>query len=478
MTEPLENVRTLYLSSEYIPEFQSSRVVSIPLVEYIHPSEGYDLVYSLKSLGFKSTAMNISDNLKNNRLRFEIYYDTTNVSYYYDINETIPANRIKQIDPTTPTDFLPPDSSFIEIVIPDGHYTVNELFEILSTNSVVSNSTEISTTSQMIIPSGYYRDYEGDRKSYHNIISMRVLWEETNFGYTINLVSDTSSHMKIPSGFLYSELYPNIIGFAILPSELDGYDALFNKLFTYLQTEIKNTPISNPQRRGKNPHDGIDFLFNTDMIAMDALIPQDPTEADNVIIAGLQWDKNSLYILERGNEKVYDTEKGIFPNGLPYDPKKYTAFAKPILDPLFIEITINLPNASMDEQGNSNMLTRLFTMGTSQGNVDLYQTWDNPKRTTLPNGQGFSTINLSFDSQGGLWDFFNLLFLLEFELGEVQSQQLLNEIETPKDVVVPPSDEITDANASIGLPIKAPLSARYFPYQTTSVHLNKKTRFL
>lgn len=448
-----ERVRTLYISSENVNNFSSSNRVSISLQETIAPEDGYNLVYGLKSIGFKSTAMNISEALKNNRIRYQFEYDGSNVTQVWD------TERLQFV--TAPAK-LQSESYTVdyEYVIPDGHYTFDQLMTSLS---VVKNYDVIYDYEppNFVLPSGYYRDISNSHKDISNILNFLIYWKETPFGFTINLI-DSDDTVEDYDEEIASTFYPILKSVTILPSSVDGFDRLYNFLFTNYNTSVPQTPISAPSQRGFNPPKGICFLVECD--------PSKYT---------LFRHRSNKFIKEIGNERFYDTSQEKYPNiNMPFDMKKYIAYYKRNLDPVYIDVHISLPNASMDERGHRNILTRLFTLGTDDGNAALFQAWENPKKTILSGGQGFSTISLEFESQDNLWDFFNLEFTLEIEFSEINNEQLTEDMSNEVNLNIPVSDEISNTIQSIGRgPLRHPLSSTHFPYHSTGLHLHKKTKY-
>ena len=76
------DIKTLYISSENVDYYQSSSRVTINLQNSIVPDEGFIMMYALKSIGFNSTVMNISEAQRNNRLIFRLRYDMSQVLWY------------------------------------------------------------------------------------------------------------------------------------------------------------------------------------------------------------------------------------------------------------------------------------------------------------------------------------------------------------------------------------------------------------
>ena len=137
----LERTNTLYISSENVDYFTSSNRVTIPLAENLSPADGYNLVYCVKSVGFNSTVYNISEEQGNNRLTFAVDYDVTawQAALVQGSSQPLQAdghryNIYKTAD--YPGQYpTPPTTVTHELIVPDGLYTLSQLFAFLSTSS-------------------------------------------------------------------------------------------------------------------------------------------------------------------------------------------------------------------------------------------------------------------------------------------------------------------------------------------------------
>lgn len=472
-TQKQERVRTLYISSENVDYFESSERITINLQNSVIPEEGYNLYYALKSIGFNSTAMNISSHQKNNWIRYVITQDWTEVTHKI-IRTTDPAEasiyttgfKFEQI---TLADRVP--TRTIDIQIPDGHYTLHSLLDYLSTASV--DPTFDPTASPYIIPSGFYHDYEQvlqpDGSRYYdvqNIIPLRLQWSETYSGFQIELLQQTAECRKekytYPPGeggnILHIEkLFPNISVFSIEPHP--SFPKLFETLFTNYNSSYSNTPISTPSKTGINPPKAIDF--NITRPEGDGPYP-------------LQW--KDLKISERGNEKNYNIPDKSFPTNDQINYHNYVAYYKPVLDPVYVDVEISLPNPSMDDKGEKNILTRIFTLGAKDGNSSLFQQWHNPKHVVISGNGGFSSITLDFKAQSDKWNFFNLEFSVELDIFE-----MLEEYDLPNthivDVNIPAIDPISAVTAqSSNHPV--PLHPHHFNYHMGGIQPMKKSRYI
>lgn len=467
-----ERIRTLYISSENVDYFDSSERITINLQHSVIPEEGYNLYYALKSIGFNSTAMNISNHQKNNWIRYVITQDWTEVTHKI-VRPTDPVEQALytsgfKFEEITVADRIP--TRTVDIQIPDGHYTLHSLFEYLSTAYADRSSP---TSSPYIIPSGFYHDYEKvlqpDGSMYYdvqNMIPLKLLWSETPSGFQIELLKQNTAPDKLT--YMYGvtdeetllhveKLFPNISVFSIEPHPT--FPSLFNTLFTNYNSEYSNTPISTPSKTGINPPHAIDFHITR-------------PEGDGAY--PLKWQ--DLKISERGNEKNYNIPDKKFPTDDLVNYHNYVAYYKPVLDPVYVDVEISLPNPSMDEKGEKNRLARIFTLGAKDGNSSLFQQWHNPKQVVISGNSGFSSITLDFISQANKWNFFNLEFTIELDICE-----MMEEYDLPNnhivDVNIPATDPISATSAqSSNHP--TPLHPHHFNYHMGGIQPMKKSRYI
>lgn len=462
--------RSVLLSSSNIGWYTSSETVTVYLGEPVSSEDGFDLAYGIRSLGFHNTSMNISHRLKNNSLTIRVYYDNSNVQY--KLTPIDPSNhdlgyRYRTPLTTAEKENLP---NYIdhEVSIPDGHYTFTELLSELK--------------NLLGVPSGLYVNVTNSHLDTENIIHLSFQFTETVSGFTMTAYTfypapTLVNYTWLPTGITdppaevlpINQICPLPVGYAILPSD---ESSLFNLLFTNRNTDYPDVPISSPpwkRATGLNPPNGIYFgLFIIDDIVnppgADLLTPT-KTVAQPVIADG--------HIKELGNENIYDTKAGIYPDKI-WDHEVYKAYYKARLDPVYLEIEISLPNPSIDERGHGNTLSRLFTLGTDVGNSSLSQYWDTPKMVVLDGFTQFSSIQLNFKAEDDKWDFFNLEFTIELYVCEYLIED--NEDTNVRDVTMPPSDVITDTSINVGGSSIRPLPASHFPYRNSAIHNVHKRR--
>lgn len=476
--------RTVYISSDSINDFIESDRNTVYLSENIGAEEGYNLSYGLASIGFNATVMNISKKLQNNSLSFLFEYDYTNVQYE--------MKAIPNPAPDAPQwEFIAivPDTiektETVTISIPDGHYTFDELLRYLSNDSGETSNFVLSTKS------GYCIDLQMNRQSVGNVLNFPLKWKPTENGYKISCEDDETpirgwyddKTAFAVDHYPLEQIQPKLISVTILPDERQS--GLYDLLFTNYNATYEFTPISTPpdiRATGMNPPQGIQFLFPSDISPhYDAGVPitiLTPFKFHFVIIdyeGVFGYTPKVIEIIELGNETIYNTPAGIYPNQK-YNMHEYVAYYTPILDPVYIDIEISLPNSAMDERGHRNVLTRLFPVGAKDGNTSFFRQWEAPKMTLLT---GFSTIgNISIDlsSQNNRWDFFNLEYSIELLFVEIQDEK--EEI-TANDVSIAPTDPISDASTAVGGVQRRPLPSTHFtPYRTANLQIHKRTKFI
>lgn len=447
MSKEQHRPRSVFLSSKNIEYFMSSERVNVYLGETITAEEGFDLAYGVRSLGYNSTALNISEKQKNNRLDIDIIVDKRYVTRGF---------RFPRVDGMPNSYNLTPEE--IEsiptlrthtIIVPDGHYTFSTLLEYLSSVQIPSG--------YIIVPN------DDDHLKESNRSDIKFTWTETVGGFEIVMENAPEAYNyftdeggNLPEVYNIRNFVPFIFGVAISPNE--AYPELYTTLFTNLNTEVENTPISTPpyiSARGLNPPQGIYFMVEPNP-TFSYFHNQD--EMDEAPLIQRSPFIFAEHIMEIGNESIYNTIQNIFPNQR-CNECKYIAYYKPRLDPVYLDISISLPNPSIDERGHKNILCRLFTLGSDSGNTSLFQYWDTPKMTVLDGMTSFNNIHLEFESENDKWNFFNLefsieLFVCEYEEVRIGPQQY--------DVDMPPSDQLTDASMTSGMTPTSPFPTTHF----------------
>jgi len=477
-----ERTRTIHISSETVDYYSSSDTTTVNYSKSITPLDDYDLVYAVRSVGLNSSAFNISEIQKNNKLTITIEYDDSETTAYISC-PPIPANgeypqRNTEYEiyefttyPNLKNTLVYHGSIDVDIIVPDGLYTFSQLLDQLSTSN--------SSIGNYIIPSGYVMDGRRRDVDVDNMRGIQLRWLETTYGFIIEYVPDSTELINLyttptigggATPFTVPELYPKIKSITIKPNSRDPL--LYNLLFTNYNSSSQNTPISTPSvdpAKGINPPTSIQFLFDgTRPVTKD---PESDTFIESTPLNIIP------YLKEIGNETNYDIGNEKYPTKDQFNYRKYVAYSKPILHPSYVDIEINLPNDTMDEQGEKSILSRIFTLGANTGTNSLFRAWENPKETVLSGYQGFSTIQIKFSSQNNLWNFFNLEFNIELEVWEVKREnetndQLIN-FNLPKD------DQISEATRNAGLSGTPPIHPGYFTHQPRGIQIQKKrSRFV
>ena len=432
------NTRTLYISSEDVDWYQSSSLVTVNLPQSIVPDDGYMLAYALKSIGMNTSVMNISNNLRNNRLRVLVHCDITNLLFYPVRGDVITNGRYnliaedkeewkkKKNTPFPCEKVIVQDENTLIYeyawTIPDGLYSLSDLFSYLSGN----------TDDQLHIPLPEYYDISDAKYTINaimNIVRKRFRFELTPSGFKIGLDNSQRTTAK-PSytigGTSYdkNQLFPQAFGISLLPDR--NQPSLYETLFTNYNSTSAKEPISalsREGRSGKNPPSGIYF----------------------------QFDKYEVRIKEIGNEHHYDIPNGVYPTGEKINRSMYIAYNHPILDPLYVDINISLPNHSIDGRGETNRLVRMFTLGNMDSTSHSYfRQWETPKVTTMDSVSGFNSVTVQFASEGDKWDFFNLEFAIELEIYQVMIEPLDGPSDAAAELIrtMPDDDPVTRAIAN------------------------------
>lgn len=463
---PMEHrPRTIYLSSESVNYFQSSERVSVSFTEPVVPVDGFHLAYGLNAIGFNSNAVNISERQRNNRLIIKSFYDKSLVTHIRKREPTwVPGADFEEyyIQNITGPELEALPTTFTQtIIVPDGHYTFQELLSYLSgTGDSFGRPT-------LVLETGYYKDLSVSTSLASNVLPLQLVWSETNSGFVIGLTrveNERDFRDEYEDEVSFAHLSPVLHQIQILPEETNP--GLYDLLFTNYSTDSADTPISTPahlNKKGLNPPYGLAFIVEIDSFAIS---PRNYSKVD---------------IVELGNESIYDSQNAIVPNTYGKESKGlnmgvYIAYSKPILDPVYVDVIISLPNESMDERGHQNILTRLFPLGSKNGNNSFFQAWTNPKMTTLTGMSGFSNITIEFKAQEEKWNFFNLEFSIEIYICEYRDED--QKINDTKEFSIPTEDIISSEASKIGLSSNDPLPSTHFPYRSRGLQIHKRTRFV
>lgn len=429
------NTRTLYISSEDVDWYQSSDVVTVNIPQSIVPDDGYMLAYALKSLGLNTSVMNISHTLRNNRMTVRLGLDISEIQYYPDRDDDFSLSALDKKEweiperyPMIPSRVTKINEGQLEvdypIIVPDGLYSLTDLFSYLSG----------STDHDFHIPFPYYYNFSNstapDLDLFTNIFRAKFQFQLTPSGFKIGLVNSRSTSPQnsftiTDTNYTRAQLFPKVLSVTLMPDR--HAPLLFNTLFTNYNSSNAREPISARAfegRTGMNPPLGIQFKLSKG---------------------------GYVQISELGNLLHYMIPAGTYPTGEKVNRNAYIAYNRPLLDPLYVDINISLPNHSIDGRGETNRLARIFTLGNLDSTSKSYfRQWDNPKITTMDSVSGFHSVTVQFTSEGGKWDFFNLEFAIELEIYQV----LIESMDDPSRVAgemirtMPDDDPVTRAIAN------------------------------
>jgi hypothetical protein len=416
-SEAPPNVVTLLVSSEDVNWYQTSSKATVNYPSSIVPQDGYMLAYALRSIGFNGSATNISERQKNNRLSIDIRYDLSQVTHYLERVQplTSPATIQARVPPAGSVPAGSTDGQYLwsidtnwpikpdhlekksvdeiivryDVIVPDGLYSLTTLFQFLSGFA----------TTDFRIPLAEWIDLTTSTRldDVNNIHYAKFLWTKTSSGFRIAFVPSDSpktlGYTLAVSNLVISreQAFPRMIGVAIHPH---SHEKLYSMLFTNYNSDDARMPISamtSEPKTGKNPPFGIEFQYNENTL--------------------------ETMVKELGNEHHYDIPNGNYPTRHKVNTGIYQAFNIPLLDPLYVEVAINLPNHTMDGRAEKNTLTRIFVLGNfDESSTSYFRQWEQPKVTSLDSISGFNSVTITFSSEGEKWDFFNLEFCVELEI--------------------------------------------------------------
>lgn len=414
--------RLVYLSSGDTELISNNGKIDLSLSEHISAEDGHNLMYGVRGLGYNSTVRNISERIGNNEIHLRLYYRSDpagHPDYYNPVTQTWQAKRA---------------ATTVELVIkiPSGVYTLDSLFDFLSNGS----DGEIINYR---IPTGFYADYTLAAQTLPtnrpNEILARLVWIRTPSGFYIEVKFDSTvvTNLTVQDALTADHDIWNVTeylyGIRIVPTPLVQKKTLYNQLFTNSRSdEIPSCIPDYETRTGLNPPNGIQFTF--------ADLHDAPTFYENI----------ALNITEIGNEALYQTSVGHFPNpNNAFYVQYWESFHMPKINPVYVDVSTSLPVNTMTVEGTSkNLLTRVFALGGSVGNSSYSYYYDNPVIYSLEGYDRITAISLQFTAEDELWDFFDLEFLLEIIFFEVEDEKDVQNFPDP-DLEMPDSDPLTTA---------------------------------
>lgn len=432
--------KRLYLSSEDVQDFDDSASCRYTLRESICAEEGFRLVYGLKSFGYMATANSISTRQKNNKLYFEL---TLKVPEYLWNSTTLTFSP----NPEFGQSVVQP----MEIIVPDGFYpTLTDLF-------VVLNNAEIN-----FIPSGIKVDVRinTDRSlqsiTAPNDVPLRLLWAETNYGYTVTpgiqtITSDNIINDYIDNGVHYQAYQVNYNPVQLTFKEHDEeYMGLYQLLF-YNECARSNTPANMPSSvplEGPNPPSSVVLFMNDPLYYQPGLTnPEDEINPNDQLTYSWGFNGGDDPLLTEYPETKTPNPTEIFNCAtFGYKNLPLQIWYKPRLYPIFIEIDTSLETQNLTVDGYAtNLFFRHFPLGADVGAKSFFQEWDQPVYHHMRSSRNhIDSIKIDFSSESNKWEFFNMTFFLEIVFYEVPDEEELPSFEdTP--FQIPSQDAMTSS---------------------------------
>lgn len=410
---------SLFLSTEDAEEYSDASRVAVTLRDPIQAQDGFKLVYGLRSFGYNTNVMNISEYQKNNIFRIEVTYQRPELNYVNDTTLPTPHAVAGTIHTVVH-----------DIQLSDGNYsTLDSLF------------AAINLSIAQKIDSGWLMDYSLPATKLFNqtyfdmtfnavdnryiTISLKTVTITVKAGYVITVPGDPD-----PTNVAAWQFASKIRSITIRPHP--DKPQLYNLLFTNVTANSGDRPICLPSYKtdeGINPPDYIQFninaqtyfSYNTDLNPTD----ENFTTTDVNIWETVEWD-----IIEGGNELLLDTANNIHPlNPRIMDSLDYIGYHIPFIHPFYMDISTSLENANVTSSGeHKNLLHRQFVVGVKDGNTSFFQNWESPIYHIL-DSRAISSIEIKFESQGNRWNFFNMEYALELIIFEVEDEASLPNFE-------------------------------------------------
>lgn len=435
--------RSVYLTSESLPEDADATSAIYQLSEPVIAKDGFDLVYGVRAFGFNASATNISQKQRNNRLQITL--------------EMSPPDFIPVYNSSGYT-FLPNSTQTqtiitYEVVFPSGLYSIEDLFAMLS-NSMNYN-----------IPSGYMFDITSEEEMVHydgtlvrNKIPFTLNFSVCDGGFTLKPSIDgsiLSYYREVEDdgsyGYYYSARSVNSYLHTVIIEPVKEAPDLYNLLFKNINSHSPQHTAITPEFElnifGLNPPNSILFTLTNDLSGGlgGSTVPPTGSTVINIMDTLLFRvetlpDRGILHELARKYPALGfdDVNRG------------YRSYFLPNITPLYVEVQTDLETTNISSNGSrGGILVRQFLLGGGNGGTSFFQNYDTPIWMKMSTAREYlDSMKVIFQSEGNRWDFFNMNFFLELVFFEIAKQDInANELQGPNSdgLRLPPNDEITMA---------------------------------
>lgn len=408
--------RSIYLSSELLPDDADASSGIYTLSEPIMAEDGHDLVFGVRSFGFNASATNISRKQGNNILEVEV---THSPPLYIPVDEG--------------TQFLPNDESApykdnYTISLPDGLYTVDELFAMLSN---IDNYRIPSGYKYDILSPDHIIDYSRGIK-YENNIWITLNFQRVDGGFRVKpkFIGPYIKNQYKTNAYFYSafNVNPILLNIKIVRSSTSPklYDLLFTNKFSDSTDHPGYIPQFETNIRASNPPPYINFILGCD------LFDTGKTIADKEALEFVSVDESvqigNIFLGEQLETAISETMNHRYPT-LGYDQWDYKGFVfyhLPPLNPLYVDVHSDLETYNISIDGNlKGLLIRQFALGSVNGGTSFYQYYDSPVFYRMSSSrENIDSIRISFKSEGEKWNFFNMEFFMELLVFEYPKASL------------------------------------------------------
>lgn len=425
--------KLLYISSENVPYDADSSSSTYQLKESIIAQDGYHLEFGVRSFGFNAAATNISKKQNNNILIIKVYFFSP--LYLYSRGENIFYQNPSP-------EYI--ESTF-ELVFPEGLYTVDDLFSLLSDENNYS------------IDAGYKVDVtsldefvENNGQLVRNALKLSLNFTRSTGGFTVGVkITD----QEVVNNYLYEEnsqsrylsayeVNYRLKGLSIVRDTVNYglYDLLFTNKIT-APDHPGYIPQFEMNIRNKNPPASIDFNILVSLFFQEN-VPEQSSD-----------------YLSPMNSFIFDTTYDTELNTLEQLDKKYPSlgvleknrgarfYHLPDINPLFVDVISDLPVSNVSTSGASKgILVRLFSLGSNNGGTSYYQSFDKIVMYPISSSRDIiESLRLTFQSEGGKWNFFNLDFCLELYICEKSKEGFIQNNEDGANELqsMPISDDVT-----------------------------------